>query len=217
VVEATRIGRDLFHRTADPAVSSNGLACASCHPEGRDDGLTWSTSSGPRQTLMLAGRMGHTAPYGWNGQRPDLTDYVQTTVGRLGGAGISQPLIASIVDYLGAVPPPPAPAQGGDATERVARGRRLFFDAAQGCSSCHVGATGTDQHQHDVGSQAKGDDTAKFDTPTLRFVRGTGPWFHDGRYSSLDELLAARDSKMGHSAQLPPDDRAALAAFLESL
>ena len=30
-------------------LSGDGRACASCHPDGRDDGLVWSTPNGPRQ------------------------------------------------------------------------------------------------------------------------------------------------------------------------
>jgi hypothetical protein len=57
----------------------------------------------------------------------------------------------------------------------------------------------------------------KIDTPSLRFMGGTAPYFHDGRYRTLEELLADRESVMGHSASLPVGDRAALAAYLRSL
>ncbi|MDB5218390.1 MAG: Surface antigen protein, partial [Myxococcaceae bacterium] len=49
-------GRALFHATGDNRVSADGRACASCHPDGRDDTLVWSSPNGPRQTPMLAGR-----------------------------------------------------------------------------------------------------------------------------------------------------------------
>ena len=50
-------GRKLFHQTDDNRISRDGRACASCHPDGREDALTWSTPVGPRQTIMLAGRL----------------------------------------------------------------------------------------------------------------------------------------------------------------
>jgi hypothetical protein len=44
-----------------------------------------------------------------------------------------------------------------------------------------------------------------------------GPWFHDGRYPDLKTLLASSNGKMAHTAQLSPEDTAALEAFLSSL
>jgi DNA-binding beta-propeller fold protein YncE/mono/diheme cytochrome c family protein len=220
-LKAAREGRELFHRSADDRMSSNGMACASCHPDGRDDGITWSTSSGPRQTLMLAGRMEETAPYGWRGQQKDLPEYLSHTIARLGGYGLEPQALTALEAFVESVPPPPAPAlideRAREKDEAVARGRELFFDVEQGCARCHVDAVGTDKKLHDVGSRAQADDAANFDTPTLRFIGKTAPYFHDGRYATLSELLAAPDSGMGRSAHLSAVDRAALVAFLETL
>src|SRR5262249_50772871 len=52
-------GRDLFH-----AQTQVGIACASCHPEGRDDGLVWTfTNEGRRRTQNLSGGIMARAPY----------------------------------------------------------------------------------------------------------------------------------------------------------
>src|SRR5262249_37092693 len=40
-------GRALFHDARDEAISG-GLACAGCHPEGRDDGQVWREVDGAR-------------------------------------------------------------------------------------------------------------------------------------------------------------------------
>jgi DNA-binding beta-propeller fold protein YncE/mono/diheme cytochrome c family protein len=221
-VAAFSEGRDLFHRSTDPSISASGLACASCHPDGRDDGLTWATSSGPRQTLMLAGRMSQTAPYGWRGQEPDLHSYLRGTISRLGGSGISKEEIGVLAAYISATPPPPPllhPQESADPARAqvIARGRSLFFDPVQGCDRCHVDAVGTDKQLHNVGSRAQADEAVDFDTPALRFLRGTAPYFHDGRYATLDEMLASSNPWMGNTANLSADDRAALVAFLETL
>ena len=34
------LGRILYHSTSDSRISKDGRACASCHPDGRDDGST---------------------------------------------------------------------------------------------------------------------------------------------------------------------------------
>src|SRR6185312_14051808 len=82
-------GRALFHTTDDPRISRDGRACASCHPEGREDSLTWSTPDGPRQTIMLAGRLEGSAPYGWFGKNGSVRTHVSQTFARLGGTGLT--------------------------------------------------------------------------------------------------------------------------------
>ena len=114
------------------------------------------------------------------------------------------------------------PARGPAATARGAgrdRARepraRALRGSSQGCTTCHAGGA-TDATSHGF-SGGKFDAHASFDTPSLRFVRGTAPYFHDGRYDTLEALLADPTSAMGHTASLPEGDRAALAAYLRSL
>jgi len=99
----------------------------------------------------------------------------------------------------------------------VAHGKQLFDDEQQGCSSCHMGGRGVDKTLHDVGSTATADNISKYDTPSLRFISGTAPYFHDGRYDTLDELLKASDHRMGHTLQLSQKDVTALRTYLETL
>ncbi|HTJ82133.1 MAG TPA: hypothetical protein VL400_10435, partial [Polyangiaceae bacterium] len=60
-------GRALFHASHDARIGP-ARACATCHPDGRDDSLVWTSPDGPRQTPTLAGRLEGTAPYGWFGE-----------------------------------------------------------------------------------------------------------------------------------------------------
>ena len=68
LTEQAAAGRKLFFSGGDARISKDGRACASCHPDGRDDGLVWSTPDGPRQTIMLAGRVNRKGPFGWLGK-----------------------------------------------------------------------------------------------------------------------------------------------------
>lgn len=201
-------GRLLFYRTDDVRISNDGVACSSCHIDGRDDGITWSTPMGPRQTPMLAGRLADTAPYGWEGDKPSIADYVGNTVTRLGGRGLGPQELADVAQFLLAAPPPPG---AGEESALAQRGQQIFFDPGQACASCHMGGTSTDATVHTFTPGAG------FDTPSLRFVRGTAPYFHDGRYPTLEALLEDPASKMGHADQLSVQDRSALAAYLRSL
>lgn len=209
-------GRALFHATGDDRVSSDGRACASCHPDGRDDTLVWSSPNGPRQTPMLAGRLSGAAPYGWNGDAADLSTHLVQTFKRLGGKGITGDDKNALMAYVGSLHAPPA-RKIKDASS-VERGLAIFRSPQAECSSCHgEGGDLPDGVSHDVKSRAGADLRAKFDTPSLRFVSGSAPYFHDGRYKDLHTLLTKSDGKMGHTKHLAPDELADLEAYLGSL
>ena len=70
---------------------------------------------------------------------------------------------------------------------------------------------------HDVGSRAKADVESRFDTPSLLGIGASAPYFHDGRFGSLQEMLRATDGRMGRTRHLSPPERDALIAYLESL
>jgi DNA-binding beta-propeller fold protein YncE len=216
-------GRKLFHKTDDTRISRDGRACASCHPDGREDALTWSTPVGPRQTLMLAGRLNGTGPFSWLGAHESIEIHLHNTFERLGGTGLPESHdsrvdeMDALVAYLHAMPAPSFGDSDAEDPSLVAAGKKLFHSSEVGCSSCHTAGRGTDGERHDLGSVAAGDSDPKFDTPTLRFVAGTAPYFHDGRYPTLLELLTSTDAQMGHTMQLSRTQALALGAYLETL
>jgi len=211
-------GRVLFHASADPRITGDARACATCHPDGREDGLSWQTPSGRHQTIGLAGRVAASEPFGWFGERGKLRAHVAQTWQRLGGRGAFSPAdlrdLEALAEYLRSMPAP-SRADGREAPDAalVARGRDLFHGAEQACGSCHPGGK-TDGRRHQVKSGSFGE---TYDTPSLYGVSGTAPYFHDGRFATLEELLAKTDGAMGHTAHLAPDDRKALLAYLEAL
>jgi mono/diheme cytochrome c family protein len=216
------LGRVLFHMVGDDRISHDGRACASCHPDGRDDALTWSTPNGPRRSIMLAGRVADTAPFSWSGSENTLQEHMGITFSRLrGNGGMRSMELDSLADFVQTLAPPPvtsAPAVVSDAQkQKIARGNEIFHSQAAGCSGCHSGAAGTDNQHHDVHSKTSADKSGSFNTPSLKFVGGGGPYFHDGRYKTLHELLTDADRKMGHTAQLSGDDLEALEAYLRTL
>src|SRR5262249_59411146 len=103
-------------------------------------------------------------------------------------------------------------------SEAALRGQAIFRSEQAGCAGCH-GSSGDlpDGSQHDVQSRASADLQAKFDTPSLKFVGGSAPYFHDGRYSDLKTLLVNSDGKMGHTKHLSPGELADLVTYLETL
>ena len=209
-------GRALFHATGDDRISSDGRACASCHPDGRDDSLVWSSPNGPRQTPLLAGRLSGAAPYGWNGDAIDISTHLVQTFKRLGGRGITGDDKDALMAYVGSMRAPPAKKVKDPPA--VLRGQAIFRSPSAECSSCH-GLDGDlpDGVNHNVKSRTEGDQRTKFDTPSLRFVSGSAPYFHDGRFTDLKTLLSKTDGKMGHTKHLAPAELSDLEAYLESL
>jgi cytochrome c peroxidase/DNA-binding beta-propeller fold protein YncE len=211
------LGRMLFHASSDARIAFDGRSCASCHPDGRDDSLTWSTPTGPRQTPMLAGRLEETAPYGWDGEGPNVPVHLEHTFQRLSGRGLRSHEMAALVAYIKSLPVPPRIAAKKD-DEAVAEGAAIFHSEEAGCSSCHsVDGALTDGMSHDIGTKAEADAKPDFDTPSLRFVSGTAPYFHDGRYATLRDVLTHTDGAMGHTGHLSSEDLDALEAYVETL
>jgi cytochrome c peroxidase len=109
------------------------------------------------------------------------------------------------------MPGPSALGTRGAAAE-LARGREIFHSTEAGCSTCHgMDGQAPDGLRHAIS------ETVEYDTPSLRFAGGTAPYFHDGRFGSLGDMLAATDGAMGKTHQLSPDDRRALETYLRSL
>lgn len=209
------LGRRLFHAAGDPRIARDGRACASCHVGGRDDGLVWSTPGGPRRTKTLAGLLEQTAPYSWDGSSASVHEQIDSTIERLEGQGGLRAVERdALVAYLTTMSGPP---RATETDAMVERGAALFASAETGCSTCHAGARRNDGARHAISSATDADITSRFDTPSLAFLSGRAPYFHDGRYPTLRDVLTAKGDKMGHTSQLGERDLAALEAFLRTL
>jgi cytochrome c peroxidase len=119
-------------------------------------------------------------------------------------------------------------ASGFDARARA--GMALFFSDRLGCGRCHAGA-------HLAGPTASpgravapvfhrtavSDASIAFRAPSLRFVRRTAPYMHDGSLATLGEVVDFYSGGGGKGAErlepfdLDADEREALLAFLGAL
>ena len=205
-------GMVLFH-ASQPQVSSRGaLACSSCHPDGRADGLSWRIDKQELQTPILAGRIVDTHPYKWDGGDPNLTASLTGTMKRLGGFGISKEQTAALAAYLEVLPKPAAPTRN---TQQVARGQKLFDSAEVGCRTCHDGKQYTDQDKHKFSTAT----LPEADTPSLVGLAASAPYYHDGSAATLEALLRDRGNVHGmtETAKLTDQQVNDLIAFLETL
>ncbi len=248
------LGKKLFYDARDGGMS-DGLACAGCHPEGRDDGHVWheasegahadlllgapifhDTSGGsdhavlrgvPRQTPMLAGRVAARGPYGWHAEVPMLEQriIVGFDLHRWAGAtGLTGALAraTALAAFLrkGLVTPP---RERRALTTEELRGRELFGSSETRCAECHAPATDfTDRSAKDVLTPGfplgyLDDGNRAFKTPSLLFVGGTAPYFHDGRAATLEDVIDDDKDQMGKTSQLSKADAAALVAYLKTI
>jgi mono/diheme cytochrome c family protein len=214
--EQVERGAELFRRGRDGRISDMGvMACASCHPEGRQDGLSWRLGKSILQTPMLAGRVVGTAPYKWDGQDRDLATSFRHTVERLGGSQwstLSRSEFTALAAYVQSLPAPRAPTVRD--AEAVARGRTLFHDDLD-CGACHSGDKLTDGSQYSFDSRGL-DET---DTPSLVGLAHTAPYYHDGSARDLYALLTDKGNvhDMTDLSDLDEDQITDLTAYLESL
>jgi len=182
----------------------------------------------PRQTPMLAGRVAAAGPYGWHGESETLVKRLVDGFGlhrwRL-GAGTAENRLARaghLAKFLreGLVAPE---ALKRELTDEEKKGKTIFESEKAQCSRCHVPTTGfTDRAPIPVGAQPviKGfaqEENIAFKTPSLTYVRGTAPYFHDGRYESLLALVEKNPDTMGKTMHLTADEKKALVAYLETL
>lgn len=206
-------GRELFRRGNAAEVSSFGaMACASCHPEVRADGLSWRLQGNNLQTPFLAGRIAGAHPFKWDGKDPNIQASLINTVQRLGGFGINEQQATELAAFLESVEAPRAPTVEDPAA--VARGQKLFESDTTGCISCHNGPLYTDQNQYDLDT-----DLDEADTPSLIGLASSAPYYHDGSARTLDALLRGNASihGMGTIAPLSDTEISDLVQYLETL
>ncbi len=124
--------------------------------------------------------------------------------------------MSALAAYVRSLPAPPQVAIADDL--KVARGRAIFNTPEASCASCHDPKRAfSDGSTHDVSSRASADKFTDFRTPSLARIGQSAPYFHDGRYATLQELLRKSDGSMGATRHLHDDDLAALEAYLRTL
>ncbi|MCB9680785.1 MAG: c-type cytochrome [Alphaproteobacteria bacterium] len=215
--EAVQRGRRLFYASDLPtmAAPSSGVSCESCHADGRSDGMVWLFEDFPRNTPTLAGTVSDTMPVTWTGEVATVIDEIHATnVTRMNGTGVSDEQAADIAAFVDFTRQPVRPQpQSDEDRASVARGDALFHRADVGCATCHAGAAMADGEEWRVAGFGR-----RTNTPTLRGIGASGPYFHDGSASTLrDVLLRARDGSMGNTGLLSQDELVDLEAYLRTL
>jgi cytochrome c peroxidase len=236
------IGAVAFHspRTLGLTAERAEVSCATCHPGGHSNtalfipGLSarsgsFDTTNGlfhapaddgvlnPIDTPSLRG-LRHTAPYGRDGRFPTIESFVRHVITEeFGGPKPTPLLIDALVVYLETLDATASPVE----SEAARRGEALFRQPWPGfvntfgaerpsCAACHDPERHfTDGETHDIGSGGA------FDTPSLLTAGDTAPYFHDGRFTSLAEVVAWFDTRF--DGGLGAAQRADLVAYLKAI
>ena len=229
-VEGAALGRKLYY---DPDLSTGGplegKACASCHLQ-----AFGFTLPGPKSPPVLPHvNLGWNQAFLWNGakqgtledaMRFEVEDFFQVDLDRInanesyrkafkevfGADEIDYPVLAkALAQFL----------QGkGFLNESVLRGYEIFNSERADCFHCHSIGLFTDAQFHNNGLDSvfsgfgeglyavtgNKNDLGKFKTPTLRNVALRGPYMHDGRFSTLEEVVEFYNSGVLPSSTLDP-------------
>ncbi len=172
-----------------------------------------------------------TGPYGRDGRFASLRDFTRNViVNEFRGEEPSPLVLDALVAYMLEFDFLPAPNLERDgrlkagAPEAAKRGELLFLQPfpgmnGQSCATCHTpGSHFTDNLVHDIGSAgdgAKSGFSGALDTPSLLGIAHTAPYFHDGRFQTLADVVVWFDEQF--SLGLGEEGRTDLTAYLEAV
>ncbi|MHC4251326.1 MAG: c-type cytochrome, partial [Planctomycetota bacterium] len=168
------------------------LSCATCHPDGRADGLCWDllhdgmNNGKSTKSLLFA----HRTPLAMLVvDKYDAGEIIRWKLKFLLFSVRPEEDPAAIEAYVGSLRPVPSPRLvDGKPSASAVRGKAIFEGAA-GCAKCHGGKLLTDMKAYDVGTLLKRDTYRKYDTPTLVEVWRTRPYLSDGRAATIMDVL----------------------------
>ena len=204
-------------------------SCASCHPDGRVDGLNWDLLNdgvgNPKQTKSEIYAQ-WTPPTMATGIRKDM--HTCNLAGLIHIQFVTRPEedVHCFDAYCTAMKPVPSPyLVNGRLSARAQRGKSVFAKAK--CGKCHAedskGPGGerlwTDLAKYDVGLGVATESGRMFDTPTLAECWRTAPYLYDGRALTMREVLTVcnPDDTHGETKNLTDEEIDDLAEYVLSL
>jgi hypothetical protein len=195
-----RHGERVFH---DAASSMQGwLSCATCHVDGRADGLNWDLLNdgiGNVKNTKSILYSPNTPPSNAHGVFATAAVAISAEYRYVKGV-LPQPsherALGAYFNSLAAEPDPYR--NGGPRSAAAQRGQAVFEKA--GCGDCHAGRYYTDMKMHDVGTKNARDSKAEFDTPTLAGLWRSAPYLHDGSAATVKDVITRTSAGGRHGA-----------------
>lgn len=145
--------------------------------------------------------------------------------------GFSEPELDDVVAYMWSLELPrnrhldpsgelnDLQAWGKEIFERTVDNDGVEIPQEMRCDFCHSGTRFTNLLPTDVGTRSELDKTGLLDTPSLNHLPETGPYLHDGRAKTLEELwtVYSPDDTHGRALDLSKEELNALVEYLKCL
>jgi YVTN family beta-propeller protein len=203
------------------------LSCNTCHPEYHLDGLLYDIvgpADGMGQNLVdnrTMRNIAETGPFKWNGKNPTLARQDGPRAAQLffRSHGFEKEQLKEIVRFVESIPLERNQFNHPDGTlnEFQESGKQFFerswtidgryIPVGNRCIACHLPPHFTDQKMHDVGTKTYSDVESSFDTPQVANVFDGGPFLHDGRCYSLEEIWTVNNPDDLHGVTNEMDKR----------
>jgi cytochrome c peroxidase len=240
----TPLPQEEFNPTDDrkTAAPSMGVTCLDCHVNGHTTGQFHLNPDDRPQHRRF--RLDTTSLRGVNQQQihgskrslrsvEDFTEFEQRTAYfngdpthamKKGFTELPRVAVSHMAQFQNMLDFPPAPKLNKLtnrldpklATEAELRGQELFFGKAQ-CATCHTGPAFLDHQMHDLQlerfTKEPGDGPIK--TFTLRGIKDSPPYLHDGRCLTLEDTVEFFSLVL--ELKLAPQEKADLVAFMRQL
>lgn len=196
-------------------------SCASCHPDGRADGLNWDQRNdglgNPKNTKSLL--FSHVTPPAMiTGIRRDAETAVRNGILHTLYTQRPESLAADMDAYLRRLRPAESPFLREYRAKDPGQTGKAVYERV-GCNRCHSGTYLTDRKSYDAGTGIDNDRGRPFDTPTLREIWRTAPYLYDGRAASLREVFTScpPDDLHGVASNLTEQELEALILYIQTL
>jgi len=206
-----------FNQTEDRATweASNGVSCFSCHINGHTTGqfhrapdLRPAADRVRLETPTLRGMFAQRT-FGSKRNIRTLEDFSEVEANtayfdgddslaqKKGARHFSREEVAALSAFQNIIDLPPAPKllptgdlDSAQATPAELRGEALFRGKAR-CATCHAGEYFTDNLSHDLRVERFYDGRAEgiFKTFSLRAIKDSPPYLHDGRLLTLEDTV----------------------------
>jgi DNA-binding beta-propeller fold protein YncE len=198
------------------------FSCHTCHVDGHTCGLTFDTLNddsygNPKLTPTLR-NVTRTGPWTWHGWQKDLgAGVAKSLTETMFGPRPTRDETRALLAFLATLDDPPNLGAGSTPSAATRRGEAIFAGKAR-CARCHKGEDYTSEHNYEVKLEPDGSPYRLWNPPSLRGLYDRGPYLHDARAQTLDELLQKHheSEKLGGEA-LTPAERGDLIEFLRSL
>ncbi len=217
---------------------SQGIACFDCHVNGHTNAaIEMDPSVRPtlaRPRLDTPSLRGNNVMQLFSLKRSirsldhfaEVEEYFDGDIGlaqQIGGREFNRGTTNVMGDFNSIIGFPPAPKLDrfghlipGKATESELRGERLFFGRAK-CNECHTGPYYLDDRMHDLRVEefyhGRAEGWAK--TFSLRGIKDSPPYFHDGRLPTLEDSVEFFNLIL--QLKLAREEKKDLVAFLRTL